>query len=179
MKFSIHPTEQELREARESTETAIKSWEHSVDVENLMIDISWRKYEHAMDFTIWGERASIILDPEKEWKDKMQENILLALLGIEYVQKSGFENLEFNWQEVAQTGYIRAREQDIREVEVAEQKLDSEWDEVKSDLENETYESIYREMPTISSALAANFSAEEILEMKRSDVIEALREEFE
>jgi len=171
----IWPSEAELREARRMVETSISSFETAVDTGDVKFYLGWQELDGKVSYTVGNGSVNLFLNPEEEWQEEVQKNVLRALLGVEYLDKKDFETTEFIWQDIAMQAYTKSRESQIRDFEPTKSALEIEWAEVKDMILENDAGAVYSIIPGLTSILSEN-STSAILEMNRSEIVESLEE---
>lgn len=174
----ISPTESELREARQRLETTVKSLESSVEIEEANFFLGWQDSEEKISYRLEDNKIYFFLNSSENWGEEVHENVLRALLGLEYLDKKDFDRREFIWQDIALQSYTKSRELMITDYEPSVSDLERKWTEIKELILDEDDEALYSHVPVLTSALGSEKSPSELLEMKRSDILESLEELF-
>lgn len=182
MDYSIKPETHELEKAREKLDTIITSYSHAFEVENVEFYLSWQKYEKSSTFTWYDEdKVGIIIDPEKNWEQGLEETLVNGLCHIEFVSKAGFDQIDFTWQEVLLFAYAEMKTEEITGQEPPKSdEVEKRWSEIRAHLLDEKdglNEFLYSNTGIVGSMigrkLLEDHELEEFPELTRSDVVGA------
>ena len=189
MEYSIKPEEHELKKSRNSIDRVLSSYGYSFDVENLEFYLNWQKLDKAATYTYDDKNAiTLIIDPDKDWEEKLETSVLRGVSQAEFMHLSEIEEMRFNWQEVLRFAYTKMKMTEIAGEETSEkEELKEKWAELKEQLSKEISAQNFDEFfymnagvlgGMIGQKLLEDYELEEFPELKRSDVIEAGDELF-
>ncbi|WP_414836826.1 hypothetical protein [Candidatus Nanohalococcus occultus] len=181
MSVSIRPTERELQEARRVVENTWKSFEYGIELEDPEIFLSWQSSDRASSLVSAHEEIMIALDPDKEFRGELRENVLIGVLEKEFRDKAPYSEIDFDWQEIAKMSYVRKRQLELTGEELPEHELTADWKLIRRaiDTEDEISEELYNNAGTVAAEIAKLKDSEEILEFTKSDVLSLGDEIFE
>jgi hypothetical protein len=177
MEYSINPDKHELEAVKREIEEIVQKHSYSLEIENIEFNLGWQKFEKDSNVISGENTLTVIINPEME-RENLEKNILRGLLEIEFMEKTGYEELRYHWQEIARMSYVKARETNLTEKEIEKTDLKVEWSELKKKLDNESEEfdeELYLNAGIIAGEIGRYFrdknKVEELPEARKSDII--------
>lgn len=189
MDYSIEPETHELEKARDRISEALNSYSYAFSVESAEFYLNWQKLEGEKTSYICDDREIIlVIDPDKDWKDEIQQSVLRGLSQIEFDELSDFEEIRFNWQEVLRFAYVKMKMSEmVGEEPVEKEELGDRWNELRENLSEEISDQRVEDFfymnagvlgGMIGQKLRESYELEKFPDLKRSDVIQAGDELF-
>lgn len=181
MDYSIKPKKHELEAVRRDIDQIVQKYRYSLEVEDVKFNLGWQDFEKDCDVTLTGQKTlDVVINPEKELKN-LEKHILRSILEIEFMDKSGYDEIRYNWQEIARMSYVKIRESNLTETElVVDEDLKDKWPELKPKLENESSnfdEDLYLNAGILADAIGYFYkqrnALEQLTDVKRDDIIKA------
>jgi hypothetical protein len=181
MEYSIKPEKHELEAVRREIDQIIQKHSYSLEVENVRFNLGWQNFEKDCEVNITSQQTlQVVINPDKELEN-LEKNILRGVLEIEFMEKSGYEELRYNWQEIARMAYVKIRESNLTETELeVEKKLENKWPELKPKLGNETSqfdEDLYLHAGILADSIGYFYrqrdGLDKLPEARKSDIIKA------
>ncbi|PSG98774.1 MAG: hypothetical protein BRC29_01440 [Nanohaloarchaea archaeon SW_7_43_1] len=184
MNYSINPDKHELEAVKGEIEEIIQKYSYSLEVENVELSLGWQRFEKDSNVVSRDNNLTVIINPERE-RENLEKNVLRGFLEIEFMEKAEYEELRYNWQEIARMAYVRARETNLRDEEIEEPELENKWGQLKQKLDNKSEEfdeDLYVSAGIIAESIGSIYSeknqVEELTKARKSDIIETGDEAF-
>lgn len=190
MSYVIKPEEHELRRARSKVEKTVKKCQTIMKVEE-GLEISIGHVEDYVDMrpayggATSGNSIFVKFNTEKEWEEDLGVATAYAYAQGLFLEKSGFEPLEFIWQEILAEAFTLEFIKLVfpeRSGELPETGKEPEiWDGIRDRL-GKQIDSVDKPVETlgkkIGGKLAENKGLEEMTSLTRSDIRDAGDEVF-
>jgi len=177
MNYSINPDKHELEAVKGEIEEIIQKYSYSLEVENVELNLGWQRFEKDSNVISRDNNLMVIINPEKE-RENLEKNVLRGFLEIEFMEKAEYEELRYNWQEIARMAYVRAREANLKDENIEEPELENKWGQLKEELDNESEEfneDLYMNAGIIAGGIGSVYSeknqVEELTKARKSDII--------
>jgi len=184
MEYSVRPSRQELEKVKSKIDDCVNRYNYALEIDDVEFFLSWQRHEGSLSVLDASDKEVMIaVNPGKD--EYSTEGVLRALLELEFIEKTSYSKISFKWQEVAKFAYTALRMKDINSSEIKRSEdIVARWPAVQEQLGdkvNEYEEFFYMNTgligETLASKIVENHSAEEITEMKMSD-IKSVGEQF-
>jgi len=183
MSYTVKPSNQELSRVKSLIDRAVKTYKHSVDVEDFEFLLSWQSFDRdATVVDVDGEEIVFAVNSNTSEIDyeSVEESVLIGLLELEFLQKTEY-SIEFKWQEVLKFAYTKMRRAELTDSEPqTDEELEEYWNSILEQLSedvSEFNEFFYTNTGLIGEAFASElakiYEPEKVLDLKMSDVKKA------
>ena len=177
MEYTIKPDKHELEAVKGEIKEIIQKYSYSLKVENMELNLGWRRFEKDSNVISEDKTLTIIINPNKD-RENLEKKVLRGLLEIEFMGKAEYEELRYNWQEIARMAYVRAREANLRDKEIEKSELENKWSDLKQELDNESEEfdeNLYMNAGIIAESIGRVYREDnridKLPETRKSDII--------
>lgn len=187
MNYTVKPREYKFRKVKEQVEEVLETYSYCMKIEDFDVNLGWQDFDESVSFTNSDSSITLIINPDRELEG-LERTLMLAVFHLEFRQKSVYDHIEFSWQEVAEFAYASVREENIlgSEDDSELEELREKWPDLKESLKDQGDdfdEEMYRNVGSLGEAIGRHLSdelePEELLKLKRSDIIEAGDELFD
>ncbi|MFT4892998.1 MAG: hypothetical protein ACI8Z7_000791 [Candidatus Nanohaloarchaea archaeon] len=180
MDYSINPEKHELESVRRDIEEIVEKYSYSLEVETVEFTLGWQIFEKDCNVLSGEKTLNVIINPDKELEN-LEKHVLRGLLEIEFMEKTEYQEIRYNWQEIARMAYVKIRSSNLRDEELSvDENIEERWSDLKPKLENETEEfdeELYLNAGVLADAVANHHSKngdlEKLPKAKKDDVIKA------
>ncbi|MFO7793729.1 MAG: hypothetical protein R6V35_02020 [Candidatus Nanohaloarchaea archaeon] len=180
MDYSVRPSRSELERVKSKIDDCVNSYDYALDLEDMEFFLSWQRHER--DFSVLEVEENemmIAVNPDSE--EYEMEGLLRALFEAEFVEKVGYSEIRFKWQEVLKFAYAAMKAEEVIGEDIKlDEDLVARWPSVQEQLDQkvDNYEEFfYMNTGLIGEALATKlkeeYTLEEVTALKKSDVMDA------